>query len=215
MIFESREDAGRQLAGLLMDYKDRGDVVVLALPRGGVVLGAEVARVLNAPLGLVLVRKIGHPSAPEYAIGALAETEAPVYNEAEAAGIDPRWLELAERSARETIENRRNLYYGEDFIPPEVKSKTVVVVDDGMATGLTMEASVRSLAGRGAREVAVAVPVASFESIERLEQVADRVIVVDKPENFLDAIGNHYRHFQQVDDMDVKTLLWESAAAGI
>lgn len=210
MIFANRQDAGQQLARTLTRFRGNDDVVVLALPRGGVVLGAEVARELQVPLGLVLVRKIGHPSAPEYAIGAVAEIEAPVYNEKEVAGIDPRWLERAEASVYEAIEKRRRQYYGDDFEPPDIKGKTVIVVDDGMATGLTMEAAVRSIIGMAAHKVIVAVPVASSESVDLIEDIANEVITLDMPENFLGAVGSHYDEFPQVDDYDVKSLLWES-----
>lgn len=212
MNFDSRQTAGQQLAQALGRYRDE-DTVVLALPRGGVVIGAEIAKELHAPLGLVLVVKIGHPTAPEYAIGAVAEDRAPVYNEKEAAGLDPRWLQNAEVSARQTIRQRRGQYYGEDFIQPNIKDKIVIVADDGMATGLTMEAAVRFLTSGGARKVVVAVPVASTESIDLLEPLADEIIVLDQPENFLGAVGSHYNLFEQVDDQDVKTLLWEAQAA--
>src|ERR1039458_10063063 len=109
MRYFNRQDAGRHLAKRLSHFKG-SDIVVLALPRGGIVLGAEVARVLEAPFGLVLVRKIGHPYYPEYAIGAIAEDEAPFYNEREAAAVDAIWLKRAESSARMLIERRRQLY---------------------------------------------------------------------------------------------------------
>lgn len=211
MIFENRQDAGQQLARTLVRYRDNDDVTVLALPRGGVVVGAEVARELHTPLGLVLVRKIGHPAAPEYAIGAVAENEPPVYNKNEIAGISSEWLKSAEESAREVIERRRDLYYSDDFVPPAIKNRIVILVDDGMATGLTMDAAARYVTSRGAHRIVVAVPVASPESIDLLEEVADEVIVLDSPENFSGAVGAHYRQFEQVDDYDVEATLLESS----
>lgn len=209
-MFEDRVDAGQQLAKELMQFKGE-DVVVLALPRGGVVLGAEVARTLEAPLGLVLVRKIGHPSYGEYAIGAVAEDGKAVYNQQELTSIDVAWLEKAEREARDLIERRRNLYYGRNFIPPSVDAKTVIVVDDGIATGLTMEAAVRTLQGK-AKRVIVAVPIAPSDSVTTLESLADEVIVLRDPAGFQGAVGAHYRRFKQVNDEEVKALLQKGPA---
>lgn len=208
MSYIDRQDAGKRLAQVLRHFK--GDnVVVLALPRGGIVLGAEVAKELQAPLGLVLVRKIGHPSYSEYAIGAVAEGEKPVYNENEVAGIDKGWLKEAEASAKKLIEHRRGLYYGEDLVPPEVSGKTVILVDDGIATGLTMEAAVRAMQNKHPKRIVVAVPVAAQESVDTLENIADEVVVLDKPESFLGAVGSHYLEFDQVNDEEVLTFLRE------
>jgi predicted phosphoribosyltransferase len=208
MSYANRQDAGKRLARALRRFKGK-DTIVLALPRGGIVLGAEVARELKAPLGLVLVRKIGHPSYPEYAIGAVAEDEKPVYNKDEIAVINDKWLKEAEKSARELIEHRRKLYYGEDFVPPEVTDKVVLIVDDGIATGLTMEAAVWAMRNKHAKRIVVAVPVTSIESAETLGDIADEVIVLDKPEAFMGAVGAHYQEFTQVDDKEVKALLRE------
>lgn len=208
MLFTDRKDGGRQLAERLKDYKDK-DVVVLALPRGGIVTAAEVARYLRAPLGLALVRKIGHPEYSEYAIGAIAEGEEPVYNEGELSTVDDEWLDREEAAARELIERRRHLYYGEEFEEPVVKDKLVILVDDGMATGYTMNAAVKLVQNRGAKEVIVAVPVASRDSVDMLEGVADEVIVLEDPDSFMQAVGAHYEDFNQVEDEEVRTLLRE------
>jgi predicted phosphoribosyltransferase len=208
MSYINRQDAGKRLAQVLRRFKSK-DAVVLALPRGGIVLGAEVAKELNAPLGLVLVRKIGHPSYAEYAIGAMAEGEKPVYNENEVATIDKQWLKAAEASAQKLIEHRKRLYFGEDLKPPEITNKIALIVDDGIATGLTMEAAVRAVRNKHAKRIIVAVPVASHESIDSLENLADEVIVLDKPETFLGAVGAHYQEFDQVDDEEVLALLRE------
>lgn len=204
-----RHDAGQRLAEALRRFAG-SDVVVLALPRGGVVLGAEVAKELEAPLDVVLVRKISHPSSPEYAIGAIVEDEPPVYNENEAAAIDDGWLTRAEAAARQLIERRRKLYYSQDLPPPGIAGKTVIIVDDGIATGLTMEAAVRAVRNKHPKQIVVAVPVASAESVTELEGLADEVIVLDKPESFIGAVGSHYLEFEQVDDKEVKELLWEA-----
>jgi putative phosphoribosyl transferase len=209
MGYTNRQAAGQRLAEALRQFAG-DDVIVLALPRGGVVLGAEVARELEAPLGLVLVRKISHPSSPEYAIGAVVEDEPPVYNEAEAVAIDVSWLTQAEASARQLIERRRKLYYSQDLLPPDAAGKTVIIVDDGIATGLTMEAAVRAVRNKHPKQIVVAVPVASAESVTELEELANEVVVLDKPESFSGAVGSHYMEFEQVDDEEVKELLWEA-----
>lgn len=210
MIFIDRQDAGKRLARQLERF-NTGNTVVLGLPRGGIVLAAKVARKLGAPLGLILVRKIGHPFYPEYAVGAIVEGEQPVYNESETAGIDRGWLSEAETAARNLISKRRELYYGDNFEPTETVGKTVIIVDDGIATGLTMEAAVRAMQNKGARQIVVAAPVASAEGVNILGTIADEVVVLDKPENFSGAVGSHYRKFEQVNDMEVKKLLREAS----
>lgn len=208
MKYINREDAGKRLGKVLRNLKGK-DVVVLALPRGGVIVAAEVAKELNAPLGLVLVRKIGHPGFPEYAIGAITEGQKPVYDESESAVLDKNWLVNAEKAARTVIEQRRQLYYGKDFIPPGINGKSVVLVDDGIATGLTMEAAVLAVRANKAKRITVAVPVAPQDSLDVLETMADEVIVLDDPKNFLWAVGNHYLEFEPVEDDEVRVLLRE------
>ena len=208
MRYVNRQDAGQRLAKVLRRFA-KDDVVVLALPRGGIVLGAEVARELEAPLGLVLVRKIGHPSYAEYAIGAVVEGEPPLYNENEIAAIDEKWLKQAEVAARKLIERRRKLYYGEDLVPAEVAGRVVILVDDGIATGLTMEAAVRATRNKHPKRIIVAAPVASAETLNELESLADEVVILDKPKSFMGAVGSHYTEFEQVDDKEVRELLWE------
>jgi len=208
MYFVSRQDAGQQLGRALRHF-GRDDVVILALPRGGVVIGAEVARTLLVPLGLVLVRKIGHPNNPEYAIGAIAEDQPAVYDEREAGGVSQDWLKRAETDARKLIEDRRKLYYSDDFTPPKLKGKVVILADDGIATGLTVEAAVRAISQQQPKKIVVAVPVAPSDSVGTLKSLVDEVIVLDKPKNFLGAVGAHYQRFEQVDDKEVKALLRE------
>ena len=208
-MFKDRIEAARLLADKLASYKDK-KAVVLALPRGGAVLGAAVAKKLNLPLGLVLVRKIGHPYSPEYAIGAVAEGHKPIFNEGEASSMDGDWLKQAVSLARQLIQQRRELYYGEDFIPPDIADQVVILIDDGIATGLTMEAAVLAVRKEGAKSVIVAVPVASSDSAANLRQLADKVLVLEPPESFMGAVGSHYRQFDQVDDDEVRALLRQS-----
>lgn len=208
MSYVDRQDAGKRLAQTLR-YLQGKDVVVFALPRGGVVLGAEVAKVLHAPLGLVLVRKIGHPSAPEYAIGAVVLGHKPVWNEDETAMLDKAWMKQTVEAAQASNKQRQALYFEDDYVPPGLKGKTVVIVDDGIATGLTMKAAVHAVLEQHPKRVVVAVPVASAESADMLESIADEVVVLDNPENFPGSVGAHYRYFDQVDDDEVRMLLKE------
>lgn len=210
MIFNDRRDAGKRLAETLIRFKGK-DTIVMALPRGGVVLGAEVAKRLKVPLGVILVRKIGHPHHPEYAIGALVEDQLPIYNQKELAGVDRKWLEKAEKSAHRMIERRREMYFDEDMPQPIIEGSTVLIVDDGIATGFTMQTSIIAMKNKHARHVVAAVPVASSDSLKVLEKLADELIVLDDPAEFLGAVGAHYRKFGQVSDEDVRIQLKEAS----
>lgn len=206
MVYNSRIDAGILLAQELKEYKNE-DAVVLALPRGGVVIAEEVAKRLNLPLGVVLVKKISHPSFPEYAIGAIAEDEDPIYSRNDIKYIDQDWLKNEEKRAKKELENRHSLYFSGSFLQPNIKNKTVIIVDDGMATSLTMEAAIGSALKYDPKQVIVAVPAASSESVEHIEKIADRVLVLDDPSDFLSVVSKHYRDFDQVDDQEVLNLL--------
>lgn len=206
--FVSRQEAGQALARALAKYRGE-QAVVLALPRGGVVLGAEICRELNLPLGVVLVRKIGHPAYSEYAIGAVAEDQPPIYNSDEVELIDKSWLKQAEDKAHNLIKNRRTMYYGDELQPPDIKGKTAIIVDDGIATGLTMQAAIMAVRNKDPQKIVIAVPVASEESISTLEELADEIIVLEDSRYFLDAIGAHYLNFEQVSDEEVTDLLQE------
>jgi putative phosphoribosyl transferase len=210
MRYANRQDAGKRLAEALRPIVGADKALtVLALPRGGIVPGAEVASAFNAPLGVVLVRKIGHPANAEYAIGAVAEGAEAVYNEAETMGIANNWLKTAEDEAHELNRRRSKLYY-HDIQPPSCKARTVVLVDDGIATGMTMAAAVLAVRSQQPKRLVVAVPVASRESVAELESVADKVVVLDDPDDFLDAVGSHYDDFPQVEDDEVVRYLREA-----
>ncbi len=205
MVFASREDAGRRLGQLLHDRKVRADVVV-GLPRGGVVVAAEVSRVLKLPLEALVVRKIGHPSHREFAVGALAEEDVVLLDEDVIQRLVPYRSEVDEV----IDEEKRRL---EDYLvkfhphgPLAVTGKTVLLVDDGLATGATAEAGVISLQKKGARRVVVSVPVASSSSIQRLGCVADEVIALLEDPEF-DAVGSYYVSFAQTGDDEVTKLL--------
>ena len=205
MFFIDRSDAGKKLAQALMSFKGQ-PAVVYGLPRGGVVLGAEVARALDAPLDLILVRKIGHPRFPEYAIGAVTDDGALKLNAEEAQTLNPTWIEnIATQELREA-RRRRVLYLG-DSPPRSVEGKVAIVVDDGLATGLTMEAAVGQLRKRHPKKIVIAVPVAAEETVERLRDTVDELVTLYIPPGEFGAVGAFYRNFEQVSDEDVVSLL--------
>ena len=205
-MFADRTDAGKQLAKKFETYRGT-DTVVLALPRGGVVPGYEIAKALDLPLDIIAVRKIGHPDNPEYAIGAVDEKGTCILNDTEIASVDPVWLK--EEVARQKKEaQRRSVVYRGEKKQAIIAGKTIIIVDDGIATGLTMRLAVRAVVAQKPAKVIVAVPVAPPESARSLmEEGADEVIVIEPPEQFLGAVGSHYARFEQVEDREVISLL--------
>lgn len=207
LIFEDRHDAGRALAQRLRVYARDPDVLVLALPRGGVPVGYEVARQLDVPLDVFLVRKLGVPGSEELAMGAIAAGGIRVINEdvVQSLGILPTAIErVAEREARE-LERRDLLYRGARPLPV-VSGRIVILVDDGLATGSTMRAAVAALRQEQPSKIVVAVPIAAQESCRALRKQADEVICVATPAPFL-GVGAWYRDFTQTSDEEVKELL--------
>jgi putative phosphoribosyl transferase len=204
--FTNRSDAGRRLAAKLMHLTEQ-DPVVLALPRGGVAVGFEVARALKAPLDLVLVRKIGAPFQSELAIGALAngghvET---VLNRGLAELVSDEWLREAKDQQLEEMERRRVAYLqARPRIP--VEGRTAILVDDGIATGATMRAALRSVRRATPRRLVLAVPIAPPAAVSDLTAEVDEVVCLHTPSSF-GAIGNFYEDFRQLDDADVIRLL--------
>lgn len=208
MDFQDRLDAGRRLAKALSEYKGR-DSVVLALPRGGVPVAAEVAAVLDAPLDLILVRKIGVPAQPELAMGAVVDGAAPIIvrNEEviELSGTTADEFDAACKRELAEIERRRQLYIGERS-RAEITGQVVIVIDDGIATGATMRAALQAIRNRKPKELVLAVPVAPPETITQLRQEVDALICLETPELF-GAIGYFYRDFRQVSDQEVVAIL--------
>lgn len=205
--FANRVDAGRQLAKCLEDYAGQSDVIVLGLPRGGVPVAAEVAQHLPSPLDIFLVRKLGVPGHPELAMGAIAEGGVQVLDERliEALAI-PRKL-VDEIALREGLElDRRDRQYRGARPRPTVSNRTVIVVDDGLATGATMEAAVIALRRLGPAAVVVAAPVGAPQTCARLRRYADRVVCVATPAD-LGAVGRWYDDFTQTSDDEVCGLL--------
>jgi predicted phosphoribosyltransferase len=212
MKFASRQDAGRRLGELLREQNAQADLV-LGLPRGGVVVAAEVAQLLERPLDVLVVRKIGHPWHREFAVGALAEPGVVIFDEASLSEIPVARQQLDEVVAEETA---RLQSYCRQFHPagaPALDGKTVLLVDDGLATGATAEAAVLSAKQQRARRVIVAVPVASTKAVERLARVADDVVALVTDPDFV-AVGQYYRSFLATSDAEVLVLLQAGAKCG-
>lgn len=216
MSFVDRAQAGRRLADALEAYDGKA-AVVLALPRGGVPVAAEVASRLGAPLDLLIVRKIGVPYQPELAMGAVVDGDEPVVvrNEEVIRQADVTQEEFDRVRDRELAEiERRRVRYLAGRAPVEIAGRTVIVVDDGIATGATVRAALRGLRRRKPREIVLAVPVAPPDTVAMLEKEADRVVCLEQP-SFFQAIGLHYRDFRQVsDDEVIATLAAFPPAAG-
>jgi len=205
MIFKDRDEAGAKLAEKLGKYKGQ-DVVVFALPRGGVVIGDKIAEYLMAPLDLVIVKKIGHSANREYAIGAVAEDGDPVCSASEVGALGREWLEDEVRRARLEIRRRREEYMG-GRPPRAIRGKIAIIADDGIATGLTMMAAIADIRRRGAAKAVAAIPVAPYETAKELGRMADEVAAVVVDPAFMGAVGAYYRSFEQLDDSDVKAVL--------
>ena len=212
-MFMNRVDAGRQHAAALENLKGE-PLVVLALPRGGVPVALEVAEKLQAPLDLIMVRKIGAPFQPELALGAVADGPYPekalnqeIVNEFR---VPPDFIEQEVRHQLAEIERRRKLYLGH-IQRPTLAGKTVIVIDDGIATGATVRAALRSVRKAGASRIIVAVPVAPPEVVMMLRREADEVICAEQPE-YHGAIGEFYEYFRQVSDDEVIKLLDKAKA---
>jgi predicted phosphoribosyltransferase len=208
MSFENRVDAGRQLAAALAKYKDQ-QPVVLALPRGGVPVAAEVAIALQAPLDLVMVRKIGVPMQPELAMGAVVDGGASIVVRNEdvirLTGIEEaEFQSVCDRELAE-IERRRRRYLG-GRAPVDVAGRTAIVVDDGIATGATTRAALRATRMRNPRKLVLAVPVAPTESLAEMRREADDIVCLEDYESF-GAIGFYYRDFRQISDEEVIEIL--------
>ncbi len=211
MPFKNRVEAGRRLANALEKFRGK-DVVVLGIPRGGVVVANEVAKVLGAPLDVVVTRKIEAPGEPEFALGAVTQEGDVIMDRqaAESLGASPQYLDDQVRKKREEVKERMERLRG-DTPYPELSGKVVIIVDDGIATGSSVEAAVMSVRKRNPKEVLVAVPVAPRDAIEMLKEDGTGVICLESPGPFL-AIGEFYGDFNQVEDLEVRRILDESAA---
>jgi putative phosphoribosyl transferase len=207
MIYRDRIDAGKQLAARLSDYANRDDVVVLALPRGGVPVAYEVAKALHAALDIFLVRKLGVPGHEELAMGAIATGGIRVLNDDVVGYLDiPDYVidEVADIELRE-LERRKRLYRG-DRPEPKVQGKTIILIDDGLATGSTMRAAVKALRQQDPARIVVAVPVSASQTCDEYRMGADEIICAKTPEPFM-GVGMWYRDFSQTTDEEVREIL--------
>jgi predicted phosphoribosyltransferase len=202
-----REDAGRRLAAALHKYQGQNDVVVFGLPRGGVPVAFEVARQLEAPLDILVVRKIGLPGQPELAMGAVASGGVIIRNEhvIRAVRIGPDRFDAAVEAARAELTEREAALRGTG-LSVDLTDKTVIVVDDGMATGSTMRAAAEALRTMGPARIVIAVPVGAPEVVDQLGAIADEVVCLLTPRNLV-AVGAWYRNFGQTTELEVRRLL--------
>ncbi|MBI3671443.1 phosphoribosyltransferase [Candidatus Azambacteria bacterium] len=207
MIFKDRKEAGEKLAEKLRNYANKKDTVVLGLPRGGVVVAFEAAQKLNLPLDILVPRKIGLPQDPEMAIGAIAEGFDGIFNNEiiKELNISKEEIKNEVKKEKEEMARRLKLYRGEK--PPlDLKGKTAIIVDDGIATGYTMLASIFSAKAKGAKKVIVAAPVIALDTIGKIKKESDELVYLDAPEIFW-SVGMFYEDFPQIEDNEVMRLL--------
>jgi putative phosphoribosyl transferase len=207
VVFEDRKDAGRRLAKALEAFKSKADTLVLALPRGGIIVGYEVAEALHLPLDIVCPRKIGAPFNPEYAIGAVTETGEWILSEEVISSLDISEAYIKKMIQYEKEEATRRLQQYRPSLPPrQLKQKTVILVDDGLATGSTMRAAIKTCRAEGASTIVLAIPVAPPETFQKLQKEVDQAYCLTTPQSFF-AVGQFYHHFDQVFDEEVIDLL--------
>lgn len=205
--FSNRTEAGQQLAAKLLDYANRPDVIVLALPRGGVPVGYEIARSLNVPLDVCLVRKLGVPGQEELAMGAIAPGGVTVLNQDVISSLQisrQALLQVATQEKQE-LERRMQVYRGDRPLP-QIQNRTVILVDDGIATGSTLRAAITLLQRQQPQAIVVAVPVAPLSTCQALQKIVQQVVCLSNPEP-LRSIGMWYRNFSQTTDEEVCYLL--------
>jgi len=212
--FRDRADAGRYLGELLSDYAGRSDVVVLALPRGGVPVGFEIARALEAPLDVFVVRKLGVPGHEELAFGAIASSGAQILNRdvVRHLGLTADVIEAVSERERSELTRRELLYRGDQPVR-DLADKTVILVDDGLATGASMRAAVVAVRAQSPARIVVAVPTAALDTCAALSAEVDELVSPLRPENFY-AVSLWYDRFEQVSDDEVRTLLERATRAG-
>ena len=206
-MFRDRVHAGQELGRALAEYADRDDVLVLGLPRGGVPVAYEVSRMLHAPLDVFIVRKLGTPGQEELAMGAIASGGVRVLNQdvLHHFRVPDHVIDAITAREREELQRRERLYR-DDRLFPEVRGLTVILIDDGLATGSTMKAAVRALRQRHPAKIVVAVPIAAAPTCEELRSMADEVVCLNTPEPFY-SVGSWYDDFSQTTDDAVRELL--------
>jgi predicted phosphoribosyltransferase len=206
-IFRDRTDAGQKLAQTLMKYRDRPDVIILALPRGGVPVAFEVAKALNVVMDILLVRKLGVPGHEELAMGAIASGGVRILNEdvVRILHLSDDVIDLATARELNELERRERAYRG-DRPRPNLRDRIAIIIDDGLATGASMRAAINALRLQQPKRIVVAVPTASPETCETFEQEVDEIICATTPQPFM-GVGMWYRDFGQVTDQEVRELL--------
>ena len=209
-LYLNRIDAGRRLVKPLEKYRGQ-NAVVLALPRGGVVTAKTIAKELNLPLGIVVIRKIGHPVNSEYGIAAISENGEIVKNEEEVANVDQNWFQEESRNQLGEARRRRQKYWG-NRKPINIMGKTAIIIDDGLATGLTMIAAIKEVKSQDPGKIIVAVPVSPPDTADKIKAMVDEFIADSIPEPFFEAIGTYYEVFPQVTDEEVIELLKDDHA---
>jgi len=207
MIFHDRQDAGQKLAQKLLKYKNNPKVIVLGLPRGGVVLAAQIANKLTVPLDIVVTRKISAPGNPEFAIGAIAEDGQGVFNQdiISQYAISQEYINQEVEKEKQEAKRRLKVYRGQK---PDLnfKNKIVILVDDGIATGSTMLAAIKSIKNQGAQKIIAAIPVSARDSLKKIKKEADVVVCLHSPLFFM-SVGEFYKNFNQTEDKEVIKLM--------
>lgn len=207
MFFRDRQDAGKMLAEKLIEFKNKKDTVVIGLPRGGMIVAKQVAKNLNLPLDIIITKKINSPDNPEFAIGSVSEEGHTILDEEiiSQEGISKKYLEEEINKEKKEAQRRLKLYRG-DKKTLNLKYKTAILVDDGLATGLSMQAAILSAKNKKAKHIIVAVPILPKESLEKFQALSDKLFYVHLPHLFM-AVGNFYADFRQTDDQEVINIL--------
>lgn len=206
MLFKDRIDAAEQLSENIRVTRPK-DTIVLALPRGGVPMGLVLAKQHSLPFDVVLAKKLVHPSYSEVAIGAMAEEGTPILNPQ--ITVEQNWIDQEIERVQNENERRRKLY-DEIAEKQDLTGKDVIIVDDGIATGMTMFAAIAAVKGKQVKQITVAVPIIPQETFQALKQQVDRVAFVEVPEYFLGAVGAYYQHFPQISDQEIQAMLKDS-----
>lgn len=212
MIFKDRVDAGQQLAKKLAEFKDKKNVVVLGLPRGGVVTSFEIAKALNLPMDIIVTRKIGAPDEPEFALGAIMKNGKGVFDDGviTAANITKDYLKKTIVQEMKEAKRRITLYRG-NRAPLNLRGKTALLIDDGVATGATMRAAIMSAREKGAIKVIAAIPTIANDTVKLLKKEADELVYLDAPV-FFGGVGQFYESFEQTTDDIVVDLMHKSGS---
>ncbi|KKS64483.1 phosphoribosyl transferase [Candidatus Daviesbacteria bacterium RIFCSPLOWO2_01_FULL_43_38] len=205
MVFSDRNEAGEMLARALEKYKGK-DIIIYALPKGGVVTATQVAKKLHAPLDILIIRKIGHPYNPEYALCAVSLNSQLVCDEEELAQVDKNWFQ--EELERQKVRAKEQYkLYNKNKKPLPAKGKIAIIVDDGIATGLTIKAAIQEITRENPKKIIIAVPIVPKDVEQELKAVVDELIALEIPEEFIGSVGAYYNYFPQVSDEEVIKLL--------